>query len=135
MTRLFEEDPGAAERRLAQSEVLRRLAGRLARVGGWRIDGADRTVHWSDELHDILESPSDEGVPSLEDAVARYPAAHRDIINDALERCLTDGTPFDVELEIETFAGRRIRPRRAPRSSCRRSRAACGTSSPARHGR
>ena len=93
---------------LEQSEALRRLAGRLARVGGWSIDAADRTVYWSEELYDILESPADEGVPLLDDAVALYPGAHRDRINDALDRCLREGTPFDVELEVDTFAGRRI---------------------------
>jgi two-component system, cell cycle sensor histidine kinase and response regulator CckA len=108
LTRPSDDEERSAALRLEQSEALRRLAGRLARVGGWRVDGADRTVYWSDELHDILESPSHEGVPALDDAIGRYPGAHRETINEALERCLRDGTPFDLELEIDTFAGRRI---------------------------
>lgn len=107
-------DPGdradsSAERLgIERGDVLRRLAGRLARVGGWAVDGSDGSVYWSDELHEILESPIDQGVPPIEDTIARYPGAHRERISAALDRCLREGVPFDLELEVETYGGRRI---------------------------
>jgi PAS domain S-box-containing protein len=41
--------------RLQRSEHLRRLAGDLARIGGWSVDAATRTLYWSDEVFDILD--------------------------------------------------------------------------------
>jgi two-component system, cell cycle sensor histidine kinase and response regulator CckA len=97
-----------AEARLRRSEGLRRLAGQLARVGGWSIDAADRRLDWSEEVFAIVEAPSSLEIPSLHEAISLYPAGHRERIAAAMEAALTDGTPFDLELEVDTFAGRRL---------------------------
>ncbi|MCO8127239.1 PAS domain S-box protein [Acidimicrobiia bacterium EGI L10123] len=101
-------DSSAERLGIERGDVLRRLAGRLARVGGWAVDGSDGSVYWSDELHEMLESPIDQGVPPIEATIARYPGAHREKISAALDRCLSEGVPFDLELEVETYGGRRI---------------------------
>jgi two-component system, cell cycle sensor histidine kinase and response regulator CckA len=97
-----------AEERLRRSEGLRRLAGQLARVGGWSVDAADRELDWSEEVFAIVDAPSGVEVPSLEEAIALYPTGHRERLAAAVEAALTDGTPFDLELEVDTFAGRRL---------------------------
>jgi len=100
-------DRKLAEEALRQKEFLLRIAGKVAQVGGWAIDLPDHTVHWSDEICDILEYPRGD-VPSLEESVNLYAPASRRAITDALDRCCTDGTPFDLELEINTRTGRAI---------------------------
>ena len=95
------------EAELRRSEDLRRIAGRLARVGGWSLD-PDGTTYWTEELHRILESPLGAGSPPLDAAVDMYPPGHRERIADAVQRALEHGEPFDLELEIETFSGRRL---------------------------
>ena len=95
-----------AQERLRRSESLRRLAGDLALVGGWAVE-ADHTVYWSEEIFRILDAPEGEE-PPLDEAVALYPPEHRERLEAAIEACLTEGTPFDLELEIDTYAGRRI---------------------------
>ena len=101
-------DSGAERLGVERGDVLRHLAGRMARVGGWAVDGSDGSVYWSEEIHEILESPIDQGVPPIEATIARYPGAHRERISEALDRCLREGVPFDLELEVETYGGRRI---------------------------
>jgi two-component system, cell cycle sensor histidine kinase and response regulator CckA len=97
----------AAEERLRRSEHLRRLAGQLALVGGWSIEADDLTLYWSDEIFRILDVAEGEE-PSLETALDLYPPEHREPLEAAIGACLEHGTPFDMELEIITFAGRRI---------------------------
>jgi two-component system, cell cycle sensor histidine kinase and response regulator CckA len=96
-----------AQERLQRSERLQGLAGRLALVGGWAVDAHDLTVYWSPEIYRILDVPDGEE-PPLEDAVGMYPTEHRERIDAALQACLTEGVPFDLELEVNTQTGRRI---------------------------
>lgn len=96
-----------ATERLRRSERLQQLAGRLALVGGWSIEADDLTLYWSPEIYRILDAPDGEE-PPLEQAVGMYPDEHRVRLDAALQACLTDGTPFDLELEVITLAGRRI---------------------------
>lgn len=50
--------------------------------------------------------PGDE--PPLEEAYRVYTAASRERIEGAITRCFEDGTPFALDLELDTYAGRRI---------------------------
>ncbi len=96
-----------AQERLRRSERLQQLAGRLALVGGWAVEAEDLTLYWSPEIYRVLEVPEGDE-PPLGHAVGMYPPEHRVRIEAALQACLRDGTPFDLELEVDTHAGRRI---------------------------
>ncbi len=101
-----------SERERAQSELhskdsLLRLAGKLARIGGWDISLPDYAIFWSDEIFEMLEVPPDRAL-SLDEALGLYTPESRRIISDALESCLRDGEPFNVELEILTPGGRQL---------------------------
>ncbi len=82
------------------------LAGRMARIGGWALDVATRELHWSAEVAAIHEMPPG-AHPDAASALALYLPAHRPVIEAAFRRCIDDGTPFDLELEVVTTAGRR----------------------------
>lgn len=94
-----------AEEQARQSTSLLRLAGRVGRIGGWAIDVARNVVEWSQEIHDILEHPSD-ALPSLDGSIDRYAPASRDMVKDAIATTISTGRPFDLELEIESYRGR-----------------------------
>lgn len=96
-----------AEAALERSRSLLRIAGRMARVGGWAVDLATEEVFWSDEMYEILEYPPDR-TPDLEAALDMYPAPHRDRVTQALEACRTEGAPFDLELAARTAGGREL---------------------------
>lgn len=91
----------ATRERLQRSEQLRRLAGDMARVGGWSVDAATRTLYWSQEVFRILDLPVRDA-PSMTEGFGEYPAIHRRRVSDALNACLDDGTPFDLTFELNT---------------------------------
>ncbi len=94
-------DRTRSEQALRENKALLRIAGRTARLGGWRVElGGDR-VGWSDEvceLHEVAPGTA----PTLAEASAFYTADCRAAIEHAVGRCAVDGTPFDVEAEIIT---------------------------------
>ncbi|MFW5834489.1 MAG: PAS domain-containing protein, partial [Pseudomonadota bacterium] len=96
----------ALEARAAAADNLLRLAGRAAKLGGWRVDLAAERVFWTEETARIHEAVPAEA-PTVQGAIAFYPPEHRPTISRAVERCLEVGTPFDEVLEIVTAKGNR----------------------------
>jgi PAS domain S-box-containing protein len=96
-----------AEEALREKEALARIAGRVTRTGGWVMEAPWQSLSWSEELYDILEYPRDH-VPQLAEGLALYPDPWRQTISAAMEACIREGTPFDLELEILTRQGKRI---------------------------
>jgi two-component system, cell cycle sensor histidine kinase and response regulator CckA len=84
------------EARLEQSQALLRIAGQIGGVGGWAIDADPVKLYWSDEVHDLAGYPRGR-TPPLEEALALYPPEERVRMGAAVERCLADGAPFDIE--------------------------------------
>lgn len=85
----------------------KRLAGRLARLGNWRlIDGQER-VFWCDETAAIHDEPSGKA-PTLDEAIHYYLPEHRDRIRTRLRSCLENGTAINETLQIVTAKGRRV---------------------------
>lgn len=99
-----------AEQRLERASALQRIAGRIGRVGGWSVDLQRDEVFWSPEIFEILEWDQDEP-PPLSRTLDLYPPEHRAEVQAALERCADDGTPFDLEAELETHQHRRLQVR------------------------
>ena len=101
-----------AEQKLERSRALQRVAGRIGRVGGWAADLDNDEVFWSPEIFDIVEWEGEEA-PPLSETLALYPAGHRGRLEAALQSCAADGVPFDLELELTTYGGRRLQVRAA----------------------
>jgi PAS domain S-box-containing protein len=90
-----------------QDHALVRIAGRVARLGGWHFSLLDHALTWSAEtaaLHD--EAPGFS--PRIEDALAYYAPEYRQMFSDALVACVAEGAHFDVEAQIVTARGRRL---------------------------
>ena len=94
------------ELRLQRAEALHRLAGRLARIGGWSIHLGSGKVIWSDEvcaIHGVSAGKS----PTREEALAYFIVEHRHIASAALAECAESGQEFDVQLRIKTASGKK----------------------------
>jgi len=86
---------------------LLRLAGRIARFGGWSVDAATRAIDLSEGARHLLGIADDE--PNLNEAAwALHPEEERPRITEHLERCMTDGTPFELESVMFTTTGERL---------------------------
>ena len=92
---------------LAERDRLARVAGRVARLGGWTIDLAAGAVHWSDEVCAIHDAPPGTTV-TLDEGIELFAPESRPVIREHVRRCATEGVPYDLELEKLTLTGRRI---------------------------
>ncbi len=90
---------------------LLRLAGRLARVGGWAVEIPSEAVYWSSGLFTLLGYESTGGAPPLEVALAMYPEREREIMHTAMRRNIDHGIPTDLESVIVDRHGSEIRVR------------------------
>lgn len=106
LTRTIEERNKTAEELKSHYSLLR-MAGKVARFGGWSLNLADSTVVWSDEVALIHEMPSGYS-PSLTEGIKFYAPEWQDTITEAITQCAEKGISFDEELELITAKGKRI---------------------------
>jgi PAS domain S-box-containing protein len=100
------ERKGVAEH-LRRNESLLQIAGRMAQVGGWSIDLPERRLVWSDVVAAIHDQPAGFS-PPLDEGIAAFVPDDQAAIRLAVERCITDGTPYDLEVEKVSARGRRF---------------------------
>lgn len=100
-------DRKRAEEALHKKDSLLRIAGKVARVGGWAVEpGVDR-VYWSDEIYDLLEYPR--GAPlTVEQTLELVVQPPGEAVAAALAHCLKTGEPFDLDIQLRTATGRLI---------------------------
>jgi len=97
----------AQEDRLRKSEELLNRTGALAQVGGWELDIASGTMHWSEQtcrIHGVEPGYQ----PQLAEAIDFYTPEARPIVEAAVAQALADGKDWDLELPFIQKSGRRI---------------------------
>ena len=92
---------------LLKSEALLNESEEMAKVGGWKLDLGTKELTWSREVYRIHEVDAD-FVPTLEEAIRFYSPESRPAIQQAVERAIEYGEPFDLELELVTAKNRRL---------------------------
>ena len=101
------DDLKQAEAALQTKTELLRMAGQLARLGGWALELPDRRFLWSDEASSVLELAAGSAL-TLESAIGLCAPQSQALASAAAQACLEHGVPFDVELEMLTGTGRSI---------------------------
>ena len=92
------------EEALRKSQHLLEETGRVGMVGGWEVFIESGTQTWTAETYRIHEmDPSYQ--PTVAEGIGFYTPASRPVIEQALQRTIESGEPFDVELEILTAKG------------------------------
>lgn len=77
---------------------------RMAQVGGWDLDRKTGQIRWTAQTFRIHElEPS--SPPSLESALDFYLPKDRQIVAAAVEKALSEGEPYDLELRLRTAKG------------------------------
>ncbi len=105
--REVQEEKLLAEETLRQNESLFRIAGTLARVGGWSVNLETNRVTWSDEVADIHEMPRGYH-PTVEEGIRFYAPESLERITEVYTACVKEGIPYDEELQIITGKGRKV---------------------------
>ena len=94
---------------LAQLQETQRLLEdtcAVSRVGGWSLDLASGALHWTPVTREIHEVSASYPV-TLANALSFYPEGeNRRRITEAVDRALSSGEPYDLELSIITQSGR-----------------------------
>lgn len=101
------QPPPDATDQLHRNQLLLKMAGRAARLGGWSFEVASQELIWSDEICAIHDLPAG-FQPKLSEGIEMYLPDYRDLVTNTVARCLNEGTPFDFEAELFTASGRRI---------------------------
>ena len=94
--------------RLADSEAFLERAGRLAAVGGWRLDLSSGALTWTKETFLIHGLPTGARQPTLDESIAFHPEAAREVLEPALRHAIEQGGGWDLELPLTTADGRAI---------------------------
>ncbi|MBH1494656.1 PAS domain S-box protein [Stenotrophomonas riyadhensis] len=97
----------ALHRELKRSEDFLERTNRAARVGGWEMDLVTNEVRWTRETKQIHGVRSN-FEPTLDTALSFYREDSRSIIRTAVQRCIEEGTSWEVQLPMTTADGRAI---------------------------
>jgi len=90
---------------LAQSDALR-VAGQIARIGGWTVELPSLQLTWSQEI--AAAYGLTHRVGSLTQVLQLYTPPYRVLMQKAFDECMHRGTPFDVEAEVAMPGGGRF---------------------------
>jgi signal transduction histidine kinase len=90
---------------LKRSDTQLREAQRLARVGSWEWDPATGAITWTDEIYRQLGIDPGVRPPSFDQHRSIYTAESFARLEAAGARALSDGTPYELDLEIRRSDG------------------------------
>ena len=79
-------------------------AERMAGIGSWRLDLADNSIQWSDQVYAIHDLALGD-TPPLEKAMAFYPGPSRVRLEAAVAAAIEQGRPFDEEIDFTSALG------------------------------
>nr|WP_320189881.1 ATP-binding protein [uncultured Desulfobacter sp.] len=87
------------EEALREKDDLLHDIGRLAKIGGWKIDIETGKATWTDEVSRIHDLESNQAL-RIEDALGFFHGEHREKLEHALHQLLDQGLPYDLVLEL-----------------------------------
>ena len=96
----------SADEALRHHQALLANAEKIGRVGGWAIDLQTGLTTWTDGVYDIYELEGADRL-TVDEGIGYYTPASRPLIEQAVQRAIEQGEPFDLELEIITAKGNR----------------------------
>lgn len=96
-----------AAQELRESQTFLERASTVAKLGAWQLNLEMTKATWSPQLKSILEVAPD-FVPTPDSAYDRYLPEYRPVLQAAAQKCLDDGTPWDLEVRLTTSRGRQI---------------------------
>ena len=76
----------------------------IAQIGGWELTISSMELFWSEQTYHIHEVTPDTKV-TVEEAINFYTPDTRPLIQAIMQAAIESGTPFDLELQINTAMG------------------------------
>jgi len=82
-----------------------KLAQCIAHVGSWSWDQTNDIVTWSEELYRITGTDPKDFIPTFAKLSALYTPESWQRLQNVVEKALSDGTPYELELEMVKPSG------------------------------
>ncbi|GEM_PF-5513873 len=92
---------------LKRSKELLDATGRMARVGGWELNVKTMELTWTEETYRIHEIPPDNKL-NIQEAINFFHPKDRPKLEQAIQRSLDYGEPYDMELRFITAKGNHL---------------------------
>ena len=92
---------------LKRNKALLDATGRMARVGGWELNAETMEVTWTEETYRIHEIPPDNKL-HIQEAINFFHPKDRPKLEQAIQRSLNYGEPYDIELRFITAEGNHL---------------------------
>jgi PAS domain S-box-containing protein len=96
-----------AQLELRESQKFLERASTVAKLGAWQLDIDTAKLTWSPQLKTIFEVDPD-FEPQVEVGYERYLPEYRPLLEAAVQQCMADGTPWDLEVRLQTSKDRII---------------------------
>ena len=90
---------------LQNTQALLANAEKMGRVGGWEIDVQTLKTTWTEGIYDIYELDGSDRL-TVDEGINYGTPASQPMIEQALQRAIDQGEPFDLELEIISAKGK-----------------------------
>ncbi len=90
---------------LLKNKALLLEAEKAGKIGGWEFDINTLTQSWTDETFRILEIDLTHGEPIVPKGIEFINPPYRATANEAIQRAIEHGEPYDQEWEITTAKG------------------------------
>jgi PAS domain S-box-containing protein len=91
-----------------QQIALMKRTEAIGKIGGWELDVMTNRLRWSEEMHRLHDTTPELYSPTVETALKFYTPESRALIAEALEKGITHGVPWDLELELHTAKGHQV---------------------------
>ncbi len=95
------------EDELKSSRALLNETEKTGKIGGWEFDVETLTQKWTEETFRILEIDYVEGEPVVPEGINYFAPESRSAAEQAINRAIENGEPYNLDLEIITAKGNR----------------------------
>ena len=92
---------------LKRTKELLERTNQVARIGGWEFDLVNQQIYWSTVTCEIHEVPPDFKL-TAENAMSFYTGENRIQLDTVVQQAIIDGSPWQIELQITTWRGRKL---------------------------
>ncbi|WP_405604039.1 PAS domain-containing protein [Polaribacter sp. Asnod1-A03] len=92
---------------LERREFLLNESGKIAKIGGWEVDLVTQNVRWTDQVYEIHGLPITK-VPTPEEVMSFYIDGSREVLEKAIEKCLTENKSYDLVLRFQNKQNKKL---------------------------
>ncbi|GEM_PF-1469432 len=94
-----------AEEELQETQNLLNEVGRIARIGGWKMNLITRKATWTLGTYDIVGIAPGEPIPGPDEHVDYYLPEYRPLVVEAMRALIEDDKPLNFEAQLRTAKG------------------------------